>query len=240
MRVAYLSDIHSNWPALDAVLSDLALQDGVDEVICLGDVVGYGPDPVRCLEHVRGSGWLTLVGNHDRACIDPTVLGWFNADAAAAVRWSIKQLEAEQLEWLGGLPERAERAGCQLVHGSPRDPVYEYILDSETAEANLRLIGDGLCFHGHTHVPGVFHVEHGEVTHTYRHDALPVAGPALVNPGSVGQPRDGDPDASYGIWDTEESTFEFRRVPYDREVVKRAILDSDLPPRLAFRLDFGR
>jgi diadenosine tetraphosphatase ApaH/serine/threonine PP2A family protein phosphatase len=238
--VALLSDIHANWIALEAVLSDLAAQDGVEDVICLGDVVGYGPEPDRCLEHVRSSGWLTLVGNHDRACTDPTVLGWFNADAAAAVRWTITQLNSEQLDWLRALPERGERAGSQLVHASPRDPVYEYILDSETAEANLRLIGDGLCFHGHTHVPGVFHVEHGELTHSYLHGCVPVAGPALVNPGSVGQPRDGDPDASYGLWDPEASSFEFRRVPYDREVVKRAILDRGLPPRLAFRLDFGR
>ena len=238
--MALVSDIHANWAALEAVLGDLAAQEGIEEVICLGDVVGYGPDPARCLDHVRSSGWLTLVGNHDRACTDPTVLGWFNADAAAAVRWSIAQLDPEQLDWLRELPERAERLGSQLVHGSPRDPVYEYILDSQTAEDNLRLIGDRLCFHGHTHVPGVFHVEHGTITHDYRHGPLGVAAPALVNPGSVGQPRDGDPDASYGIWDTEASTFEFRRVPYDREAVKRAILDSELPPRLAFRLDFGR
>jgi diadenosine tetraphosphatase ApaH/serine/threonine PP2A family protein phosphatase len=235
-----LSDIHANWTALEAVLDDLAGLEDVEEVICLGDVVGYGPDPARCLDHVRDSGWPTLVGNHDRACTDPTVLGWFNADAAAAIRWSIAQLDAEQLGWLAGLPERAERPGVQLVHGSPRDPVYEYILDSQTAESNLQLIGDRLCFHGHTHVPGAFHVEHGQVVHVYRHGIVPLAAPALVNPGSVGQPRDGDPDASYGIWDPDGPSFEFRRVAYDRERVKQAILDAQLPPRLAFRLDFGR
>jgi diadenosine tetraphosphatase ApaH/serine/threonine PP2A family protein phosphatase len=240
VRIAVVSDIHANWDALEAVLDDLGGQGAVAEVVCLGDVVGYGPDPARCLEHVRSNGWLTLVGNHDRACTDPTVLGWFNADAAAAIRWSVEQLDSDQLDWLRGLPERAERPGLQLLHGSPRDPVYEYILDSQTAEDNLRLVGDSVCFHGHTHVPGVFHVEHGEVTHDYQHGSLKVTGPALVNPGSVGQPRDGDPDASYGIWDSEASSFEFRRVPYDRERVKQAILENQLPPRLAFRLDFGR
>lgn len=222
------------------MLADLKGGEAVDQVMCLGDVVGYGPDPGRCLEEVRSSGWLTLVGNHDRACTDPALLGWFNADAAAAVRWSIGQLEPDQIDWLRDLPERADEHGMQLVHGSPRDPIYEYVLDSQTAAANLRLIGDRVCFHGHTHVPGVFHVEQGGVAHDYSHGTVPVAAPALVNPGSVGQPRDGDPDASYGVWDTEASTFDFKRVPYDRERVKRAILEAELPPRLAFRLDFGR
>jgi diadenosine tetraphosphatase ApaH/serine/threonine PP2A family protein phosphatase len=240
VRIALLSDIHSNWAALQAVLADLESGEPVDEIICLGDVVGYGPDPVRCLEHVRDRGWLTLVGNHDRACTDPAVLGWFNADAAAAIRWSAAQLDEGQLDWLRELPEQGERCGLQLVHGSPRDPVYEYILDSQTAAINLNMIGDAVCFHGHTHVPGVFDVEHGAIDHQYRHGAMAVTGPALVNPGSVGQPRDGDPDASYGVWDTDTSSFEFRRVPYDREAVKQAILEAGLPPRLAFRLDFGR
>jgi diadenosine tetraphosphatase ApaH/serine/threonine PP2A family protein phosphatase len=235
-----VSDIHANWVALEAVLEDLESLEAVDEVICLGDVVGYGPEPGRSLDYVRSSGWLTLVGNHDRACTDLAVLDWFNADAAAAIRWSADQLDAGQVDWLRQLPERAERCGLQLVHGSPRDPVYEYILDSQTAAVNFKMIGESVCFHGHTHVPGVFHVEHGVMTHDYSHGAVPVGGPALVNPGSVGQPRDGDPDASYGVWDTEASSFEFRRVPYDRERVKQAILEADLPPRLAFRLDFGR
>jgi diadenosine tetraphosphatase ApaH/serine/threonine PP2A family protein phosphatase len=240
VRIAFVSDIHGNWPALEAVLDDLAGREGIEEVICLGDVVGYGADPVRCLDHVRGSGWLCLVGNHDRACTDPGLLGWFNADAAAAIRWSVEQLDGERLDWLRSLPERAERGESTLVHGSPRDPVYEYILDGSTAQANLRLIGDRLCFHGHTHVPGVFHVEHGRVMHDYEHGSLGIAAPALVNPGSVGQPRDGEPDASYGVWDSGEATFEFRRVPYDRERAKQAILEAGLPPRLALRLDFGR
>jgi diadenosine tetraphosphatase ApaH/serine/threonine PP2A family protein phosphatase len=240
VRIAVLSDIHSNWPAFAAVLDDLGERQGVEQVVCLGDVVGYGADPGRCLDHVRGSGWLTLVGNHDRACTDPAILGWFNADAAAAIRWSVAQLDAGQLDWLKSLPERAEVTGAQLVHGSPRDPIYEYILDSLTALDNLRLIGDGICFHGHTHVPGVFHVEQADVDHDYRHGSMDIVAPALVNPGSVGQPRDGDPDASYGIWDSAASSFEFRRVPYDRELAKRSILDAGLPARLALRLDFGR
>ncbi len=240
MRTAFLSDIHSNWPALEAVLEDLGGLPEVEQVICLGDVVGYGADPVRCLDHVRGSGWPTLVGNHDRACTDAAVLGWFNADAASAIRWTIEQLDGERLGWLRDLPERSERGGALLVHGSPRDPIYEYILDPYTALENLQLVGERLCFHGHTHVPGVFHVEQEDLAHDYDLGAIELRAPALVNPGSVGQPRDGDPDASYGLWDPEHGTFEFRRIPYDRDRAKRAIIEAGLPGRLAARLDFGR
>jgi predicted phosphodiesterase len=240
VRIAVLSDIHSNWPALEAVLEDLAGVAGVEQVLCLGDVVGYGADPVRCLDQVRESGWPSLVGNHDRACTDPSVLGWFNSDAAAAVRWTVAQLDEERLGWLRDLPERDDLSNASLVHGSLRDPIYEYILDAETALENLRLAGERVCFHGHTHVPGVFQVKDGRLGHGYQVGSMSVDPPALVNPGSVGQPRDGQPDASYGIWDPEESRFEFRRVPYDRERAKRAILEAGLPPRLALRLDFGR
>jgi diadenosine tetraphosphatase ApaH/serine/threonine PP2A family protein phosphatase len=236
MRIALISDIHANWQALEAVIADFA---AVDEVICLGDVVGYGGDPLRCLDHVRAQGWLTLVGNHDRASTDPDVLAWFNAEAAEAVRWTAERLDADEARWLAELPEQASRAGVTLVHASPRNPVFEYVLDGVTAAANLRLLQGGLCFHGHTHLPGMFHVEHDSVVHTYGTDTITLAGPALVNPGSVGQPRDRNPDASYGVWDTEAATFEFRRVPYDREGAKRAIREAGLPERFAVRLDFG-
>ena len=240
MRIAFISDIHANWPALEAALEDLESHEAIDDVVCLGDVVGYGADPVRCLDEVRRRGWLTLVGNHDRACTDTSVLGWFNPEAAEAVRWTVDQLDRDRLAWLAALPERAEQAGAELVHGSLRDPVYEYVLDGPTAAASLRLLRGRLCFHGHTHVPGVFHVTERRLAHSYRVGPLPVPGPALVNPGSVGQPRDGDPDASYGIWDVEADLFEFRRVPYDRSRAQRAILEAGLPPRFATRLDFGR
>jgi diadenosine tetraphosphatase ApaH/serine/threonine PP2A family protein phosphatase len=237
MRIAVVSDVHANWPALQAVLADL---DQVDDTICLGDLIGYGGQPLACLDHVRDRGWLTLTGNHDRACTDADVLDWFNLEAAAVVRWTAAQLDQERTRWLRELPERATRDGALLVHASPRDPVYEYVLDDRTAAANLRLMGDHVCFHGHTHLPGVYRFdEDGRVVHDYCLGRLPLCGPALVNPGSVGQPRDRDPDASYGVWDTDADTIEFRRVPYDREAAKRAILEAGLPRRFATRLDFG-
>jgi diadenosine tetraphosphatase ApaH/serine/threonine PP2A family protein phosphatase len=236
VRVAVISDIHANWQALQAVVADLP---PVDEVVCLGDVVGYGAEPARCLDLVRAEGWLTLAGNHDRACTDRDVLGWFNDDAAEAIRWTIEQLGATRIDWLRNLPPSAIRDGALLVHASPRSPLYEYVLDIDTAEANLEQLGDALCFHGHSHVPGIFHVDEGRVEHDYRIGLLAVDGPALVNPGSVGQPRDRDPDASYGVWDTDDETFEFRRVPYDLASAQRAILDAGLPDRFAHRLEFG-
>jgi len=236
MRIAVISDIHANWPALQAVEADFA---GVDDVICLGDVVGYGGDPVRCLDHVRSRGWLTLTGNHDRACTDRDALGWFNEEAASAIRWTVDQLGQDRIRWLRALPEQSSRLGVRLVHASPRSPVFEYVLDIPTAAANLKDLLGGVCFHGHTHVPGIFQIEGRQVVHRYRLGAAPLPGPGLINPGSVGQPRDHNPGASYGIWDTTEGSFEFRRVTYDREAAKQSIRRAGLPERFAVRLDFG-
>ncbi len=236
MRIAIISDIHANWPALEAVTADFA---GVDDVICLGDVVGYGGDPVRCVDHVRDSGWLTLTGNHDRACADRDALTWFNEEAASAIRWTIGQLGPDRVRWLRYLPEQSSRLGVRLVHASPRSPVFEYVLDLATAAANLKVLMGSACFHGHTHIPGVFRFDGHHVIHGYGLGAAPLPSPGLINPGSVGQPRDGDPASSYGVWNTREGSFEFRRVPYDREAAKRSIRRARLPERFAARLDFG-
>ena len=237
MKVGVFSDIHGNWPALEAVLEDAH---DVDRAICLGDVVGYGAEPIRCLDEVRRRGWPTLVGNHDRACTDPQILAWFNDDAATVIHWTNDQLGDERLDWLRQLPETQTEHGVLLVHASPRDPIFEYILDSAAAAANLALLGDRACMHGHTHIPGYFYPDGDTVQHNYWLGRVRVHGPVLINPGSVGQPRDGIPDASYGVWDEDDQTFEWRRVPYDREAAKKAILKAKLPERFAARLDVGR
>ena len=236
MKIAVISDIHANWPALEAVLGDLP---AVDDVVCLGDLVGYGGEPVRCLDYVRDRRWLTLLGNHDLACVDREVLDWFNEDAAIAIRWTVEQLGAERVEWLSGRPPADRRDGALLVHASPRSPVFEYVMDAESAAANLSELGGGLCFHGHSHLPGVFRLDGGRVRHEYEVGTVDLRGPVLVNPGSVGQPRDRDPNSSYGVWDTEARTFEFRRVGYDRLAAQKAILQAGLPARFAHRLEFG-
>jgi diadenosine tetraphosphatase ApaH/serine/threonine PP2A family protein phosphatase len=238
MKFAVISDIHSNWQALDAVLADMP---AVDEILCLGDVVGYGGNPNECLDLVRQKGWPTLVGNHDRACTDVDILEWFNEDAARAIEWTVGRLGADRLGWLAALPDTNEIGGeVLLVHGSPRDHIYEYILDAPTAEANLALIDGQVCFHGHTHVPGIFRYDAGRLVHEYEVATFKLSSTELVNPGSVGQPRDGVPDASYAVWDRSAGTFEFRRVPYDREGAKSAIRAAKLPERFAERLDAGR
>jgi len=238
MKFAVISDIHSNWQALQAVMADLP---AIDEVICLGDVVGYGGDPNRCLDYVRDKRWPTLVGNHDRACTDVDILEWFNEDAARAIEWTVAHLGRDRLSWLADLPD-CDQIGDEilLVHGSPRDHIYEYILDGPTADANLNLIGSKTCFHGHTHVPGIFRRNDGQLVHEYQLGTFQLTGTELVNPGSVGQPRDGVPDSSYAIWDRHAGTVEFRRVPYDREGAKEAIRKAKLPDRFAERLDAGR
>lgn len=238
MKIAVVSDIHSNWSALEAVLADMP---AVSEVICLGDVVGYGADPIRCVDLVREKRWPTLVGNHDRACTDVDILEWFNEDAARAIEWTVARVGQDRLSWLAALPD-TDQIGDEilLVHGSPRDHIYEYILDAPTAEANLALINGQTCFHGHTHVPGIFRKEDSTLVHEYRIGTFRLGGSELVNPGSVGQPRDGNPDASYAIWDHQEGTVEFRRCAYDREAAKAAIREARLPERFAERLDAGR
>lgn len=239
MKIAVLSDIHSNWHALEAVLADMP---PVSDVICLGDVVGYNAEPRRCLDFVRDQSWPTLVGNHDRACTDVDILDWFNDDAAKAIEWTVNRLGGDRLAWLAALPDESHIGDdVLLVHGSPRDHIYEYILDIPTAEANLDLIGEHVCFHGHTHVPGIFRRGGGVLRHDYKIGGVfALRGPSLVNPGSVGQPRDGNPDASYAVWDRAAGTFEFRRVAYDRQGAKAAIRAAGLPDRFAERLDQGK
>ena len=237
MRIAILSDIHANWQALEAVLRDCP---PVDETLCLGDVVGYGGDPKRCVDEVMKRKWLTLVGNHDRACTDPEILEWFNDDAASVVRWTIEVIEEERLEWLRGLPDSHIEHDVLLVHASPRDHIYEYVLDTAVAHANLELLEGGICFHGHTHVPGIFGMANGTVTHEYRVDKFRLAGPALVNPGSVGQPRDGDRRASYAVYDAEAMTINLHRLEYEIDATQKLMAEAGLPRWLIERLSTGR
>ena len=179
-------------------------------------------------------------GNHDKACTGITGVEEFNPIAGLAALWTKQTLTPEHLEWLRALPDSHFEHGVLLVHASPRDHIYEYVLDTAVAQANLELLDGGVCFHGHTHVPGIFGLANGTVTHEYRVDSFRLNGPALVNPGSVGQPRDGLPTASYGVWDVDAETFEFRRVRYDIKGAQRAIRKARLPERFALRLESGR
>ncbi len=242
MRVAVVSDIHSNLAALDAVLADAG---AVDAVWCLGDVVGYGPEPNECIERLRALDAICIVGNHDLAAICQADLDEFHAEAAAAARWTGEQLTPANREWLASRPQRVvlpERRAT-LVHGSPRDPIWEYVTNAYVAARSLACVATPLCLIGHTHLPSSFLARPtGEIEVALRGPGSVARldeGQLLANPGSVGQPRDGNPDAAYLIYEPEEGVLTWRRTPYPVEVTQRKILAAGLPPRLARRLAAG-
>jgi diadenosine tetraphosphatase ApaH/serine/threonine PP2A family protein phosphatase len=239
VRVAVLSDIHANLVALDAVLATVG---SVDAVWHLGDVVGYGPDPDGVVERLAGLKAVGVAGNHDLAALGGDQIAWFNPDARAAMEWTRGRISAPTRAWLAGLSQRHRAAEYSLVHGSERDPVWEYVTSVPVARANLAVLGTRFGLHGHTHLPMAWAERDGRV------EAI-APGPnstfslnvdrALLNPGSVGQPRDGDPTAGYLVLDDDAGQCTWRRVAYDIPAVQAAMLDAGLPRRLAERLAFG-
>jgi predicted phosphodiesterase len=241
MRILVISDIHSNLTALEAVLTDAGT---CDAVWCLGDTVGYGPDPNECVARLREIPNLTcLIGNHDAASVQLIDLNAFNREAKLSARWTQTVLTAENREYLIHLPERIKVEEVTLAHGSPRSPVWEYLLDPLSAFENLVHFQTDLCFVGHTHIPLIFHqdVETGRmVGEIIPHDACPkIEGRMYLNPGSVGQPRDHDPRAAYAIYDTEKIEWHSYRISYDIEAVQDRMRQAELPARLIHRLAEG-
>jgi predicted phosphodiesterase len=240
MRIAVLSDIHSNLVALDAVLAHAGAVDAVWQV---GDVVGYGPEPDGVVERLAGIGAVGVLGNHDAAALGGPEIDWFNPDARAAAAWTRDTISAATRAWLGALPQVTEIDGIGLVHGSPRDPLREYVTDRLTAEENLAELASRLGLHGHTHIPvaWVAREDRAELWPAGDGDTLAIDGRrALLNPGSVGQPRDGIPTASYAILDPDADTMTWHRVAYDVAAVQAAMRALGLPPRLIDRLAHGR
>jgi diadenosine tetraphosphatase ApaH/serine/threonine PP2A family protein phosphatase len=240
MRLAVLSDIHANLAALDAVRGDLP---GVDELWVLGDIVGYGPQPNEVIAALQEMGARSVMGNHDGAAIGQVDVSWFNPDAARAITWTTSVIDENARAYLATLPEVRREGELTAVHGSPRDPTWEYITDAGVAGANLASFDTRVCLHGHTHVPIVYRADDGNVHAVPALPGAPVSvelGRLLVNPGSVGQPRDGNPAASYLVIDTGAQTAQFRRVTYDVAATQRLMRDAGLPPRLAERLTYGR
>jgi diadenosine tetraphosphatase ApaH/serine/threonine PP2A family protein phosphatase len=239
MRIAVLSDIHSNLVALEAVLAHAGTVDGVWH---LGDIVGYGPEPDGVVARLEGIGAVGVRGNHDAAALGGDEIDYFNPDARAAMEWTRRHLSPTTLAWLGDLPERRTEDEITLVHGSPRDPTWEYVTSERVARASVAALTTRHGLHGHTHIPiawlGAGDRVHGEapadgdsVTFETRR--------ALLNPGSVGQPRDGDPRASYLTLDPAGRTATWHRVPYDIDAVASAMRAAGLPARLAERLYHG-
>jgi diadenosine tetraphosphatase ApaH/serine/threonine PP2A family protein phosphatase len=239
VRVAVLSDIHANLVALDAVLDSLG---SVDAVWHLGDVVGYGPDPDGAVARLIEVGAVGVRGNHDAAAAGGDEIEWFNPDARAAMEWTRGRISAATREWLAALPEQHAMDGFGLVHGSPREPLWEYIVSVPIARANLALLTTPVGLFGHTHLPMVFAERDGVVEQIEPGDGstFALAGRrALVNPGSVGQPRDGIPTAGYLEIDTETERCTWHRTAYDIGAVQAAMRDAGLPDRLVQRLSYG-
>ena len=241
MRGAIITDIHGNLAALEAVFARIDLV-GCDAVFCLGDLVGYGGNPNECVAMVRRRGVRSIMGNHDAAVVGRTDTEAFNWEAGEAVLWTRIVLTAENFTYLLHLPERlAIGTRVLLVHGTPEDRD-RYILDRQDLTGHLRRLRDQegleICFFGHTHIPLL---ASENCVHLACREPLRVdgAGPYLVNPGSVGQPRDGNPNASFVLWDDARRTVQFVRVPYDIEASQHAILRWGLPSSLADRLDVG-
>jgi predicted phosphodiesterase len=239
MRVALLSDIHSNLVALDAVL---AAAGPVDAIWHLGDVVGYGPDPDGVVCRLDEIGALGVRGNHDAAAAGGPEIDWFNPDARNAMEWTREHISDRTIAWLRALPEHLTVAGCELVHGSPREPMWEYVTSVPVARANLALLVSRIGLNGHTHIPVAFVEEDGRVAVVGPGDGseLDLRGrTAMLNPGSVGQPRDRDPEASYAILDPEAGRISWHRVAYDIEAVRESMRAAGLPPALSARLALG-
>jgi diadenosine tetraphosphatase ApaH/serine/threonine PP2A family protein phosphatase len=246
MRAAVITDIHSNLPALEAVLAAIDEID-VEEVWCLGDVVGYGAEPDRCTEIVKDRCETCLVGNHDLAVLGEIDVEAFSPAAAEAVTWTQENCDESTLDFLRELKPAGERAEVALFHASPRDPVWEYVLSIEQATDCLKLQPKRIALIGHSHVALYFSGPdsngNGDVRGVQALDGASLdfgEDRWLVNPGSVGQPRDGDPRAAWLELDTDGWTANYHRVEYDIELAAKAITDAGLPKHLGDRLYVGQ
>jgi diadenosine tetraphosphatase ApaH/serine/threonine PP2A family protein phosphatase len=242
MRVAVVSDIHSNLVALEAVLAAID-DDAPDELWCLGDLVGYGPRPNECTRLMQERTRICLCGNHDLAVRGTLDLWEFSGDAGTAARWTRTVLNDESLAFLNSLQPSAKTDGVALFHGSARDPVWEYVLSGEAALMTLAVALEPIVLVGHSHVALQIQLQGDGLD-----GGLAAAGTELelagarsvLNPGSVGQPRDGDPRAAYLLLDLDAQTATFRRVEYDIERTQAQMAEAGLPEALALRLAVGQ
>jgi len=243
MRILVLSDIHANLPALEAVLKDAGT---FDHIWCIGDVVGYGPHPNECIALLNSYDHLCVAGNHDWAVLGKLDLHDFNLDARKATLWTQKKLSEPAREYLEKLQVRLQHDEFTIVHGSPREPIWEYILLTSTATTSFSWFQTPYCFIGHTHSPAIFQEVTNDVSVSTRCLNIQFDEPVtlgderlIINPGSVGQPRDGDARASYIMLDLEKRTFVYHRTVYPVSSTQAHMRDCHLPDRLITRLAHG-
>jgi diadenosine tetraphosphatase ApaH/serine/threonine PP2A family protein phosphatase len=243
MRYAIVADIHANLAAFMAVLVDIEHRGEAEEVWCLGDIVGYGPEPHQCIELLRQTNHICVAGNHDLAAIGEVDTYEFNPDAAAACQWTARQLTPQDVAYIKSLPLVIEKDDFTLAHGSPREPIWEYVLSISTARQNFAYFKSKFCLVSHSHVPLVFsYGKAGSCSFSQLSDNEElVLGEErlIINPGAVGQPRDGDPRASYAIYDSEMGKVNLYRVPYDIAATQAKMVEQRLPIRLVARLSYG-
>ena len=232
MKYAIISDIHANLEALTKAMS-IIKEKQVDEIVCLGDVVGYGANPNECVDIVRSNCSAVVLGNHDEAALDPAGPHDFNPIAQKAIEWTAAQLTDESLSFLSARPMVDKKENILLVHSSPHSPEsWDYIINAENAADAIQYFEEMICFIGHTHVPGIFSVSgrSKSVSRTERQ---------IVNVGSIGQPRDGNPMLSFGIFDSTAWEYELIRAEYNIQGAVEKILKAGLPQELGYRLMYG-
>jgi len=244
MRLAIVSDIHANIEALEAVVDDITAQK-VDETACLGDLVGYGASPNECVALVKQHCPISLLGNHDAAALGALSTENFNIHARIAIEWTTENLSAESRSYLTALPLRENRLSASLVHSTPYEPnMWHYITSLEEAAYNFQFFETPFCFVGHTHIPLIITVSGAKEISVYQDTKLSYGSLAesrfLINVGSVGQPRDRDSRACYGILDTDAQTFVYRRVKYDIGACQDKMKKIGLPEFLISRLKEGK
>ena len=248
MKIAVVSDVHANLAALQAVLNDIDAVAPGAAIWHTGDIVGYNAEPNEVVALLRDRGAVGVMGNHDAAVLGEIDVRWFNPEAAAAVKWTATHLTPESASWLHALPKISEMGAATLVHGSPRDPLGEYVADAVSARANLLSLSTPVLFHGHTHQPAYWTLRGAQPTSVVIDGrAQPLLSPSLINVGSVGQPRDGDVRASWLLWDRSDDgsavgalgTVQWRRVIYDVARTQALIRAAGLPGFLADRLAEG-
>jgi len=242
MRYGILSDIHSNLEALNAVMGAF-LNEAIDQYLCVGDIVGYAANPRECIEKVQSLNCPVVAGNHDWACVSLFSLEHFNPIASEAVLWTRSKLSENNQAYLESLKLTFKNKDLALVHGTLDNPQdFSYMTDGFVAEETFRLMDAPICFIGHTHVPGIFTKDGDEQIH-YREDSscdLALGHKYIVNVGSVGQPRDGNTQAAYCIYDTVAKKVEIKRAPYEIELTRKKINSAGLPEYLSHRLFLGR
>jgi predicted phosphodiesterase len=243
MRILVIADVHANLAAFRAVIEAAEVLGGFDKIWCLGDVVGYGAEPGECIDLLNSYDNVTIAGNHDLAAAGIIGIEDFNPLAAAAITWTKTQLTDKQQAWLRGLPQTHVEADFTLVHGSLRDPVWDYLLSPSLAEVNFRRQQTPYCLVGHSHMPVAFRDVEGPIEGLVLGDGttFQLDGTTFVaNPGSLGQPRDGDKRSCYALLDFDAKRLEFRRAEYDVAASQAKMRAAFLPEHLIERLQRGR